>query len=149
MLLQPCCRKSIDEQTNTLLDFLAAENGTVAAGAQKPAETDRRRGDIQQRRRRRRAMLAPWTRCMPSREPRQENDQVKVQSFKIWAIRARSDGCRGPKRLPLFLATSAAAGVGACGHAPGSEHPALLDFLGDINRTRTIRRTPEPRSWRK
>ena len=59
MLLQPCCWKSIDEQTNTLLDFLAAENGTVAAGAQKPAETDRRRGDIQQRRRRRRAMLAP------------------------------------------------------------------------------------------
>ena len=78
MLLQPCCRKSIDEQTNTLLDFLAAENGTVAAGAQKPAETDRRRGDIQQRRRRRRrrAMLAPWTRCMPSREPRQENDHT-------------------------------------------------------------------------
>ncbi|XP_039778607.1 uncharacterized protein LOC120645973 [Panicum virgatum] len=32
----------------------------------------------------------------------------------------------------------------ACGHAPGSEHPALFDFLGDINRTRTIRRTPEP-----
>jgi hypothetical protein len=29
----------VDEQTNTLLDyFLAAENGTVAAGAQKPAE---------------------------------------------------------------------------------------------------------------
>jgi len=54
-------------------------------------QRDRRRGDIQQRRRYRRAMDA----IHAVQAARQENDQVKAKSLKIWALRARSDGCRG------------------------------------------------------
>ena len=65
-----------------LFDFLAAENGTVAAGAQKPAETDRRRGDIQQRRRRRRAMLAPWSDACRRGSPGRRTTKSKCNPSK-------------------------------------------------------------------
>ena len=86
-LLQPCCRKSIDEQANMLFDFLAAENGTVAAGAQKPAERPPAR--------RHPAAPPPPPRHARSMDAihavqaaRQENDQVKAKSFKIMAVHA-------------------------------------------------------------
>jgi len=86
-MLQPCCRKSIDEQANMLFDFLAAENGTVAAGAQKPAERPPAR--------RHPAAPPPPPRHARSMDAihavqaaRQENDQVKAKSFKIIAVHA-------------------------------------------------------------
>jgi len=92
----------VDEQTNTLLDFLAAENDTVAAGAQKPVERPTAR--------RHPAAPSPPPRHARSidaihavQAARQENDQVKAKSFKIWTIRARSDGRQRPTPFPGAL----------------------------------------------
>jgi len=83
-----------------LFDFLAAENGTVAAGSQKPEE----RPPV------RRHPAAPSPRHARSMDAihavqaaRQENDQVKAKSFKIWTIRARSDGRQRPTPFPGAL----------------------------------------------
>ncbi|RLM59146.1 hypothetical protein C2845_PM18G10030 [Panicum miliaceum] len=130
---QPCCRKSTSSPTrcswhcspSSATSHPRAENDTVAAGAQK-RQRDCRRGAAT-------SSGAPRHAIHAGEAARQEDDQIKVQSFKIWIVRARSDGCQEPVNEIPSTPDACAPPLLLPGPAGPLAHPPPASTSYDVN----------------